>query len=245
MEAAETRSEQIAKTLSDRIIHGVYQPGDRLIEAGLSKEFDVSHGPVRDALRILQRVGLVTINPFRGAQVTEVSVREVQALYQVRSALVGIRARWIAENSQRADILRKVEGPIARLLVLAEDEADAEAFVDESFTVNNFLTNSLSNHWLRSTIQALTLQTSRYSRLALLASAGRRRKSALLWQALLQAMSSGDGDLAERVAEVLSLTARDAAVKYLTHDNSAGNPGQGAQTRLSAVTLSNIHMLKT
>lgn len=213
MEAGETRSERIAKVLSDRIIHGVYQPGDRLIEATLSKEFEVSHGPVRDALRILQRVGLVTISSYRGAQVTEISVREVLDLYQIRSALVGIRARWIAEDAHRAEILHKVEGPVARLVALAD--TDAEAFVDESFVVNNLLTESLTNHWLRATIEALTLQTSRYSRLALLASAHRRRESALLWQTLLHAMAAGDGDLAEKAAQVLSLTARDAAVNYL------------------------------
>lgn len=230
--AAQTRAEHIARILSDRIIHGVHQPGDRLIEAALSKEFDVSHGPVRDALRILQRVGLVTINSFRGAQVAEVSVREVLDLYQVRSALVGIRARWIAEDANRADVLSKVEAPVARLIGLAEREEDAEAFVDESFVVNNVLTDSLSNHWLRSTIQALTLQTSRYSRLALLASADRRRESALLWQLLLNAMASGDGDLAENVAQVLSLTARDAAVKYLT-DDGASSASANRQSRLS------------
>jgi DNA-binding GntR family transcriptional regulator len=218
IEAAETRSERISKILSDRIIHGRYQPGDRLIEAALSKEFDVSHGPIRDALRILQRVGLVTISSYRGAQITEISIREVLDLYQVRSALVGIRARWIAEDAQRADILHKVEGPVAHLVTLAEN--DAEAFVDESFVVNNMLTESLTNHWLRSIIEALTLQTSRYSRLALLASRDRRRESALLWQTLLQAMASGDGDLAEKTAQVLSLTARDAAVKYLTQGDS-------------------------
>jgi DNA-binding GntR family transcriptional regulator len=237
--AAETRSEKIAKTLSDRIVHGVYQSGDRLIEAALSKEFDVSHGPVRDALRILQRVGLVTINSFRGAQVTEVSVREVLDLYQVRSALVSIRARWIAEDSRRVDILREVEAPVARLLALADDDSDAEAFVAESFAVNNFLTESLSNHWLRSTIQALTLQTNRYSRLALLASSERRRESAHLWQTLLRAMSTGDGDLAEKVAAVLSLTARDAAIKYLTHGDAS--LGRGADVLLPDRKQSDIH----
>jgi DNA-binding GntR family transcriptional regulator len=235
--AAETRSEKIAKTLSDRIVHGVYQPGDRLIEAALSKEFEVSHGPVRDALRILQRVGLVTINSFRGAQVTEVSVREVLDLYQVRSALVSIRARWIAEDSRRVDILREVEAPVARLLALADDDSDA--FVAESFAVNNFLTESLSNHWLRSTIQALTLQTNRYSRLALLASSERRRESAHLWQTLLRAMSTGDGDLAEKVAAVLSLTARDAAIKYLTHGDAS--LGCGADVLLPDRKQSAIH----
>jgi DNA-binding GntR family transcriptional regulator len=153
--------------------------------------------------------------------------------------LVSIRARWIAEDSRRVDILREVEAPVARLLALADDDSDAEAFVAESFAVNNFLTESLSNHWLRSTIQALTLQTNRYSRLALLASSERRRESAHLWQTLLRAMSTGDGDLAEKVAAVLSLTARDAAIKYLTDGDAS--LGRGAEVLLPDRKQTDIH----
>jgi len=207
--------EQIASALSGRVIQGGYRPGDRLVEAELSREFGVSHGPIRDALRILQGNGLVTIHPYRGAHVTQLSVREVRELYQVRAALVSIRAKWIAEDPQRMQVLMQVEAPIARLRALADDAANADAFVTESFSVNNLLTDTLPNRWLRSTIQAITLQTSRYSRLALLASAERRQEAAHLWRTLFEAMVSGDADLAEKVAATLSLTARDAAIKYL------------------------------
>lgn len=217
-EGAETRSAKIAKILSDRVVHGTYRPGERLIESALSREFGVSHGPIRDALRILEKVGLVTINSFRGAEVTEISVREVNDLYQVRAALVSIRAKWIAQDPDRDAILCAVNEHIARLDALADEDSTAESFVAESFAVNNLLTDSLTNRWLRSTIQALTLQTSRYSRLALLASRDHRRESAHLWQALSHAMMSGDGDLAEKVGAVLSLTARDAAIRYLTEN---------------------------
>lgn len=217
--------EQIASELSTRVVHGVYAPGYRLIEAVLSKEFGVSHGPIRDALRILQNSGLVTIHPYRGAHVTELSVREVRDLYQVRAALVSTRAKWIAEDPERQTILQLVERPIARLGALAVDPLKAEAFVMESFTINNVLTDSLPNRWLRSTIQAITLQTSRYSRLALLADALRRQESAHLWRMLFDAMVSGESDLAEKVATTLSLTARDAAIKYLgSHETQATTP---------------------
>ncbi len=209
--------EQIATTLSERVVQGAYPPGERLIEAALSAEFGVSHGPIRDALRILQGYGLVTIHPHRGAHITQYSVPEVRELYQVRAALVSIRARWIAEDPQRARILEQVQARIARLSALADDPAQAEAFVAESLQVNNLLTESLPNRWLRSMIEGLTLQTSRYSRLALLASQERRQESAYLWRLLHEAMASGDGDLAEKVAGTLSLTARDAAIKYLEH----------------------------
>jgi len=207
--------EQIASQLSERVVQGDYQPGERLIEAALSAEFGVSHGPIRDALRILQGKGLVTIDAYRGAHVTRYSVREVTELYQVRAALVSIRAKWIAEDAKRAQILEQVEAPITRPAALAKNPAMAEAFVAASLSVNNLLTDSLPNRWLRATIQAITLQTSRYSRLALLASPERRQESAQLWRMLYEAMASGDGDLAEKIAATLSLTARDAAVKYL------------------------------
>jgi len=222
--------EQIAATLSDRVIHGSYPPGHRLIEAALSQEFGVSHGPIRDALRILQASGLVTIHPYRGARVTQLSVREVRELYEVRAALVSIRARWIAEDPQphRAKILELVEARIARLAALADDEQNAEEFSDESAAVNNLLTDSLPNRWLRSTIQAITLQTSRYSRLALVGSRERRQEAAQLWRMLFNAMASGDADLAEKVGATLSLTARDAAIKYLNEHASEPVPERPA-----------------
>jgi DNA-binding GntR family transcriptional regulator len=215
--------EQIASKLSERVVLGVYRPGDRLIEAALSAEFGVSHGPIRDALRILQGNGLVTIHPYRGAHVTLLSVREVRELYQVRAALVSIRARWIAEDPNREHALALVRPPLERLLGLAEDPKKAEAFIAETFRINSALTESLPNRWLRSTIQAITVQTNRYSHLALIASVQRRVESAHLWRTLIDAMSAGDGDLAEKVAATLSLTARDAAVKYLeAHPEETG-----------------------
>jgi len=223
--------EQIASQLSARVVHGVYEPGYRLIEAVLSKEFGVSHGPIRDALRILQNSGLVTIHSYRGAHVTELSVREVRDLYQVRAALVSTRAKGIAEDPERQSILQHVEVPIARLTALAADSSKAEAFVMETFSINNLLTDSLPNRWLRSTIQAITLQTSRYSRLALLADARRRLESAHLWRMLFDAMISGESDLAEKIATTLSLTARDAAIKYLElHATPASKPESRAPT---------------
>ena len=74
----QTLPEKIAAALAELVISGHYQPSERLIESALVKGFNVSHGPVRDALRILQNSGLVTIHPYRGAQVTELTVREVK-----------------------------------------------------------------------------------------------------------------------------------------------------------------------
>ena len=90
--------EQIAARLSERITAGVYAPGRRVMEQEVSDEFSVSRGPVREALRLLEREGLVTILPRRGAQVTQLSIAEVREIFDIRAALNGLRDRQIAES---------------------------------------------------------------------------------------------------------------------------------------------------
>jgi DNA-binding GntR family transcriptional regulator len=218
-----TLPERIADAVSARIVSGEYAPGVRLVEAVLSREFGVSHGPVRDALRLLQNLGLVTIHAYRGAEVTALSVQEVRDLYQVRAALVSLRAKWIAEDPRRMAIITIVDPAVARLARLAERERDLEAFVATSLEVNRALTDSLQNRWLRATLSAITLQTSRYTRLSL-ADRRRRLESARLWRTLVDTMAAGDGDLAQSVAATISLTARDAAIRALERLHAPTSP---------------------
>jgi DNA-binding GntR family transcriptional regulator len=208
----QTMPERIAEVLSQRIINGHYGSGERLVEVMLSKEFGVSHGPVRAALRLLESFGLVTIHAYRGAEVTRLTVQEVRDVYNVRAAMVSLRAKWIAQDPDRMVIVGQVRKLVDRLLGLGDDEM--ESFLKISFEVNRLLTDSLHNRWLRSTLQAITMQTSRYSRLALKDPA-RRHESARLWRMLVDVMAAGDADLAENVAVTLSLTTRDAAVHAL------------------------------
>lgn len=217
----QTLPEKITATLAERIVDGTYPPGSRLVEAMLSGEFGLSHGPIRDALRALQHAGLVTILPYRGAVVTDVSVREIKELYQVRAALVGLRARWIAEDPQREGLVARVEAPIARMQQLAGK--DRSEYTRTALLVNRTLTESLSNHWLRSTLASLMLQTSRYTRLAL-ASPAHQRYSARQWRALLDAIKSGQGKAAEKIAATLSQATRDAAIRFLEQDGERDIP---------------------
>lgn len=208
----QTLPEKIAARLAERIVDGRYPPGSRLVEAVLSKEFGSSHGPVRDALRLLQSAGLVTILPYRGAVVTDVTVREIRELYQVRAALVGLRARWIAEDPQRGELLEKVAEPVAQLQKLAGK--DTEGYTRTALQVNRTFTESLGNRWLRATLASLMLQTSRYTRLAL-ASASHQRHSSRQWQALYEAIRDGNGERAESIAAALSMATRDEAIRFL------------------------------
>jgi DNA-binding GntR family transcriptional regulator len=80
-------SDELADLLAAAVVRGDLKPGERLIEADLATQFDVSRGPVRSALSTLHRLGLVEMRPKRGMVVVELTSSDVHELYEVRIAL--------------------------------------------------------------------------------------------------------------------------------------------------------------
>ena len=76
---------------------GTYQPGARLKELALAREFHVSQAPVREALRKLEAIGVVKSEPYRGARVRELSPAELRDAYQLRGILEQAATEFIAD----------------------------------------------------------------------------------------------------------------------------------------------------
>ncbi|HEU5117348.1 MAG TPA: GntR family transcriptional regulator, partial [Isosphaeraceae bacterium] len=81
------RRRWIAESLLKEIVQGSLKPGTHLVTQTLAKRFGVSHTPVREALISLSGVGIVDLQPNRGALVKEVTPRDVREVCQVRRAL--------------------------------------------------------------------------------------------------------------------------------------------------------------
>lgn len=207
-------SEQIAARLSERITTGAYAPGRRVMEQEVSLEFGVSRGPVREALRLLEREGLVTILPRRGAQVTRLSIEEVREIFDIRASLNGLRDRTIAESADRGRVLPVLEEEVATLARLARDPGAGDEYVETVFRLNGLLNEAGSNRRLRAILASLALQTLRYSRLGL-STPTRRLQSVGNWQRLVKAVRDGDGLEAQRAAEQRVSDSRDAAIAEL------------------------------
>lgn len=82
-----TVKDQLVNRLRDDIIRGTFDPGEYLRLEEIASRFDVSTMPVREALRDLEAEGLVTIYPHRGAVVTELSIGDLQDIYDIRAML--------------------------------------------------------------------------------------------------------------------------------------------------------------
>jgi DNA-binding GntR family transcriptional regulator len=212
--AAQTLSlpEQIAERVGNTIIRGGYEPGARIQEQELADQFQVSRGPVREALRILERDGLVRIHARRGAQVTQLNVGEVHDLFEVRIALIGLSARLAAERRDPEFIARMRAG-VERLAEIAKSN-DGDAYTAAVYRQNIMLAEGSGNPFLRAMVFSLAHQTLRYSRLGL-STPKRRLQSARNWRALAAAVQGNDPKAAQAAAEKLVRDSRDTAVTLL------------------------------
>jgi len=89
----------ICAAIRSRIIHGDYEPGQRLVEDNLAQEYGVSRIPVREALRVLESEGFIRVKPYSGTFVGELSAGEANDLLEVRRALEPMAAAKAAANA--------------------------------------------------------------------------------------------------------------------------------------------------
>ena len=206
--------EQIAEAVSERILSGEYPPGARITEQAVSDEFGVSRGPIREALRLVEKDGLVTILPRRGAQVTNLSIEEVREIFDIRASLNGLRDRLIAESVARSEIVPLLEVEVAQLARWARDAARAEEYLETVFRLNRLLNRATPSKRLSAYLTSLEMQTVRYTRLGL-ATPERRRQSVKSWRDWVEALRKGRGADAERIARARVIESRDAAIRAL------------------------------
>ena len=93
-----TLTDQALKEIRDAIRNGKLKPGDRLIETQLAEEMHISRFPIREALRYLEKEGLVESKPFKGTYVARLSEKDMEELYSLRSSLEELAVRILIDN---------------------------------------------------------------------------------------------------------------------------------------------------
>lgn len=187
-----TVPEQIAAQVGDRILAGTMAPGERIGEQELADEFAVSRGPIREAIRILEREGLATILARRGAIVTELNATELKELLEIRAGLFELVARQLASHPT-PELLAMLDAGVARLRTLAGIADAGDAYAETTYRLLILCARQCRNRRLQRMLTALSLQTLRYSKLGL-ASVARRQRSVDLWQQATDALRQGDAE---------------------------------------------------
>lgn len=142
----------VFQTLRQGILHGVLPPGQRLMEIQLAKHLGVSRTPVREALRMLELEGLVVTVPRHGAEVAEITQKDLQDVLEVRCALeaLAVDLASVAITDEELQSLRTNTDKFERLIEAGDISALAACdvkFHDIIFsaTRNNRLVQLLNN----------------------------------------------------------------------------------------------------
>jgi DNA-binding GntR family transcriptional regulator len=183
------------ESLRERIMSGALGGGERLVEGRLSDELGVSRVPVREALRQLAAEGLVTIEPRRGASVTQFSDEQVRELVEVRATLEGLNAKLAAKRHDPSQIA-ELERILAEGVRLAET-GDTLILTLQNQRFHDALGNIAANSVLRDIMRSLRDRT------ALIFAPMNRTRGKQNWEehaAILRAVIAGDAELAALLA---------------------------------------------
>lgn len=205
--------DRVLRKLRDAILSGRFEPGQRLLERELSEQMGVSRTPIREALRKLELEGLITTIPYRGPIVTQPTLADAQALYEVRAALEG---HAVALYTRRAD-----ESSRNRLRATLEDARRAldTGTIDATLRANNAFHDELAagcgNGLLQSMLANLRDRIV-LLRLESLSFPGRPPHSFLEHLAIERRIAEGDAQAAKWVTERHIIRAWQAARRRLT-----------------------------
>ena len=215
----QTLPEQIAEQISYAILRGDYRPGDPIREQDLANLFQVSRGPIREALRILEKDGVVRILPNRGAKVTQLSTREITEIFEIRAALSRLAMREFCQSGDE-QVRQTVIERARRLGEYGDKPVSLEEYLPLAFGLNYMLSSSSGNARLSEMLTSLSRQTIRYTILGL-RRPERRAASAKTWGKVADAIEARDADSAGALVEKLIIESKNSAVVEIEASKNA------------------------
>jgi DNA-binding GntR family transcriptional regulator len=135
--------EIVFEKIKDAIITGLVPAGARLSETDISKQFDVSRTPVREAIRQLAETGLVTLTARKGAYVLLPTPKDVYDLFEIRTALEFISVEHICVNPPE-ELLREMR----KSFEIVSNDWDAGRFMEMDEEFHSELTKNSHNNFL-------------------------------------------------------------------------------------------------
>ena len=210
------------QALRDAIVSGELLPSERLVEEDLSRRLGIGRAAVRMALVRLEHDGLVEHERHRGARVRRVSEEEAVEILEVRAALESLAARRAAERATAQDvrdlraILREMRGH--------RERGDLMAVSDANAALHRRILEISGHETARRLSGTLMSQIVRFQYRTVLLP-GRSDRSLREHTAIVQAIASADGDMAERAMRRHLSQVADALRARAAGSGAAGGSG--------------------
>ena len=158
----------VCDKIREEILEKRVPPGAPLSEIPLGEMFGTSRTPVREALRMLSKEGLVRVIPGRGAFVTEISVEDIKEIYEIRRALETIAFQSAAKRIPD-EVLEEIASFWSELRVKVESGArfDKKIVAEGDRALHMRIIEYAANKRIREILLSLQSQIGRMQLLAL------------------------------------------------------------------------------
>ena len=190
--------EIVNEQLKLQILTGKITPGTRMMEVELADEMGVSRTPIREAIRKLEKEGLVTIEPRRGAYASDISVKDMVDTLEVREDLEGLAAALAAERMTDEQMEELIQ--ITRKYSEAISNSDTEKIISYDEQFHKHIVACSGNKTLiqlSETVQELALRF----RYLFYDDFSRYENMPVEHRQILDAIKGGDADTARQTAD--------------------------------------------
>ncbi|RVU35992.1 GntR family transcriptional regulator [Hwanghaeella grinnelliae] len=136
------------RLIQEAIWSGQLAPGAHLVETALAEQFQISRGPLREALKSLASEGLVEFHPGRGAFVVDPTPEQLQDMIIMRAVLGGMAGRYVTAKAD-ASVFERLEESLEKMRA-AVDRNDEKGFFDENWVFYDILHRASNEFIFRS-----------------------------------------------------------------------------------------------
>jgi DNA-binding GntR family transcriptional regulator len=192
-----------------------FQPGDRLREQELADRFNVSRGPIREALRILEAKSIVRIEPMRGATITRLSDQEARDAVEISAALFALGARRACQHASSGDVAA-LRQTFAVLETMLDEKVPPKEFFYQTLRIGRQIMAIAGSDRLRRLVEEVRFGAPTYYGPLGFASPSLRREAFASWSTMIDAIEGQDADLADRMARKVHDDAMTAALHAIS-----------------------------
>ncbi len=213
-----TLADSVFDQIRTAIVKGELPPGSKVNEPQLSKQYGISRGPLREAIRRLEGCKLVEITPNVGAKVVSLNSEQAIEIYEIREALEGLACRLAAGKASAQDCLnlrellanheRQIESENGRLYYQKEGDLDFHYLIVQ-LSGNTRLFKLLCDE-LYHLLRLYRVQTS--------SSPSRPVQAFKEHHQIVDSIESGDGELAELLMRRHIASARETLMQQLENE---------------------------
>lgn len=220
--------EEVVDYIRDLVLTGAVRPGEKIDQAAISEALDVSRSPIREALVVLSREGLISLTPRRGASVVQLSREDIVDHYALFGVVAGRAAALAATFLPPASVadLRAVHGRFADLEDAGHLDPEELQQLNHDFHRIINLAAPSRTRWLLGHLERSV--PANYFEFA----DGWNVAAVAHHRTILEAIVSGDADGARRAMEVhLEASGEVAAAQLEARGFFDGVPPDGAGAR--------------